>query len=122
MKCLNKFEWVTRQSYVFDISGLNDKWETGVWKYISGDVVTFTNWKGGRPRVKRMLHKKNCVVVKKRYKWRNKHCDKYRAKFICELSVKGHAWQQAKKRPRKGPSRRHVRRNRKEHAGAFFFG
>ncbi|XP_067678275.1 FRAS1-related extracellular matrix protein 1-like [Haliotis asinina] len=102
--------------------GLNDKRQTGVWKYINGDPVGVTNWKNGRPRVKRMLHKKNCVVVKKRMKWRNKHCDKYNARFICELSVKG---QQARqhKRSRKGPSRRHVRRDRKvRNGGGFFFG
>ncbi|ESO92424.1 hypothetical protein LOTGIDRAFT_233175 [Lottia gigantea] len=92
--------------------GLNDKQDTGVWKFISGDPVAITNWKNGRPRVKRMLHKKNCVVVKKRLKWRNKHCDRYKARFICEQSPQAQTTKTSK-RSRRGPLRKKRQRRNK---------
>ncbi|XP_050400427.2 FRAS1-related extracellular matrix protein 1 [Patella vulgata] len=108
--------------------GLNDKQDTGVWKFVSGDPVAITNWKNGRPRVKRMLHKKNCVVVKRKLKWRNKHCDRYTARFICEQSPQGLQVKETK-RSRRGQLRgKRQRRNKNaknlknmKNMKAFFF-
>lgn len=66
------------------ITGLNDKGESGRWQYTNGDSVTLVNWKNGRPRVRRSGQKKKCVVVKKESKWRDKDCDKFLARYICE--------------------------------------
>ncbi|KAL5016567.1 hypothetical protein ScPMuIL_006156 [Solemya velum] len=42
--------------------GLNDKDQSGVWQYVNGEQVTVSKWRKGGPRVKRMLHIKNCVL------------------------------------------------------------
>ncbi|XP_013072951.2 FRAS1-related extracellular matrix protein 1-like isoform X1 [Biomphalaria glabrata] len=64
--------------------GLNDKVHNGRWQYTNGDSVTMYNWQNGKPHMWRKGHKKNCVVVKKKYKWRNKKCDNYQARYVCE--------------------------------------
>ncbi|KAH9504170.1 hypothetical protein Btru_065201 [Bulinus truncatus] len=64
--------------------GLNDKVQNGRWQYTNGDSVTMYNWQNGKPHMWRKGHKKNCVVVKKKYKWRNKKCDNYQARYVCE--------------------------------------
>ncbi|XP_035826441.1 FRAS1-related extracellular matrix protein 1 [Aplysia californica] len=109
--------------------GLNDKAENGNWVFTSGDPVTVLNWKMGKPRVRRMPHKKNCVVVKKRAKWRNKHCNKYQARYVCEapLNQDHDSAPRNSRRMRKGHSRRGAKRQRQaqrahqNHEG-FFFG
>lgn len=67
--------------------GLNDKEETGVWKYSNGEAISYTKWDKGGPRVKRMLHRKNCVLVDKKGKWKNKICNKRKSRLICEQDI-----------------------------------
>ncbi|WAR22721.1 FREM1-like protein [Mya arenaria] len=67
--------------------GLNDVDQTGTWRYTNGESPTYFNWKGGVPRVKRAVHKKNCVIVDKKRKMRNKPCGGRKARLICELDI-----------------------------------
>nr|KAG5697393.1 hypothetical protein BaRGS_008819 [Batillaria attramentaria] len=67
--------------------GLNEKRQRGTWEFSNGEEVKVSNWKSGGPRVKRRRHKKNCALVKNNLKWRNKRCNKYSARFICEIFV-----------------------------------
>lgn len=67
--------------------GLNDKEETGVWRYSNGEAISFTKWGKDGPRVKRMLHRKNCVLVDKKGKWKNKICNKRKSRLICEQGI-----------------------------------
>lgn len=69
------------------ISGLSSNEETGRWSYSNGESLSFSNWKAGAQRVKRTLSKKNCVIVDKKRKWRNKICSKRKARFICEIDI-----------------------------------
>lgn len=84
------------------LTGLNDKDQSGVWQYVNGEQVTVSKWRKGGPRVKRMLHIKNCVLVNKKQRWKNKVCNKPVAKFICEMPGT----------TKKKSAKRHVKRNR----------
>ncbi|GFO18836.1 fras1-related extracellular matrix protein 1 [Plakobranchus ocellatus] len=96
--------------------GLNDKAVSGRWQYSNGDPVAFYNWKNGTPRIRRNGHKKNCVMVKKRFKWRNKHCDKFLARYVCEALPTRQSeppkMATTSRKQRRGQSRRHTRRQR----------
>lgn len=67
--------------------GLSSSADTGRWSYSNGESLSFSNWKAGGQRVKRTLTKKNCVIVDKKRKWRNKICSKRKARFICEIDI-----------------------------------
>ncbi|KAK3579867.1 hypothetical protein CHS0354_025772 [Potamilus streckersoni] len=82
--------------WLYDLSGensfwigLNDKQDPGVWTYTSGTHVAYSNWSKDGPRVKRMLHKKNCVLVNKKKQWKNKICNKPKSRLICEQKLHG---------------------------------
>lgn len=67
--------------------GLSDHPEDGTWSYSNGESLVYSNWKSSGSRVKRNLHKKNCVIVDKKRKWRNKICSKRKARFLCEQDI-----------------------------------
>lgn len=93
--------------------GLNDKGGSGRWQYTNGDPVTMVNWKNIKPRDRRSSHKKNCMVVKKKSKWRNKHCDRFLARYVCEAHpTKEPIVSRSMRKQRKDHSRRHTRRQR----------
>ncbi|KAM4807956.1 FRAS1-related extracellular matrix protein 1 [Rhinophrynus dorsalis] len=61
---------------------LNDRVHTGKWEWSKGQMVTFTNWKRGAPRLSQKG--KNCVLAHKRGKWQVKNCKKGKGHFyIC---------------------------------------
>ncbi|GFR64512.1 FRAS1-related extracellular matrix protein 1, partial [Elysia marginata] len=95
--------------------GLNDKAVSGRWQFSNGEPVAFYNWRNGTPRIRRNGHKKNCVMVRKRLKFRNKHCDKYLARYVCEAlpskQVDPPKVATSSRKQRRG-SRRHSRRQR----------
>ncbi|CAL1546388.1 unnamed protein product [Lymnaea stagnalis] len=95
--------------------GLNDKAQNGRWQYTNGDAVSMYNWLNGKPNMKSGKgHKKNCVVVKKKYKWRNKKCDNYQARYVCEALPSKQQIDVSKQtlKSKRGYSRRHTRRQR----------
>ncbi|XP_076440206.1 LOW QUALITY PROTEIN: FRAS1-related extracellular matrix protein 1-like [Babylonia areolata] len=122
--------------------GLNDKRQKSQWEYTNREDVTYSNWQGGAPRVKRRHHKKNCALVKNNLKWRNKRCNKYPARYVCEIvpshysssvtptsaSLHSPAFRPddnpsaGGKRKRKAYNRRRSRRNRKNLHEGFFYG
>ena len=107
--------------------GLNDKLEPGRWAYTNGEPVSFLNWKFNKPRIRKLPHKKNCVVAKKRGKWRNKHCNKIKERYICEAPPSRDLSQSGRQRRRKkGNSRRTKRQkfSRRRHSSndGFFYG
>ncbi|KAL4235762.1 FRAS1-related extracellular matrix protein 1 [Mactra antiquata] len=67
--------------------GLSDQPEDGSWTYSNGESLIYSNWKNSGSRVKRNLMKKNCVIVDKKRKWRNKICSKRKARFLCEQDI-----------------------------------
>lgn len=121
-------------------TGLNEKRQRGQWEFTNREDVAVINWKSGGPRVKRRRHKKNCALVKNNLKWRNKRCNKYTARYVCEIvppqasspttaaTSPGSSGYRADdrnvgKRKRKGNSgRRRARRNRKNLHDGFFYG
>ncbi|XP_059163073.1 FRAS1-related extracellular matrix protein 1-like [Physella acuta] len=94
--------------------GLNDKFQSNRWQYTNGDPVTMYNWQYNKPHVRRKGHKKNCVVVKKKNKWRNKKCDNYQARYVCEASLLRQQVDAAKQTSssKRGSVRRHTRHQR----------
>ena len=68
-------------------SGLNDKDDIGTWSYTNGENTDFANWSPSKPRTKRMLNKKKCIIVDKKRRWKIKICDKRKSRLICELDI-----------------------------------
>ncbi|KAH3695330.1 hypothetical protein DPMN_082787 [Dreissena polymorpha] len=67
--------------------GLNAENQTGSWRYTNGEAVSYTRWKGEEPRVKRTLSRKNCVIVDKKRRMRNKPCASRKARLMCEQDI-----------------------------------
>ncbi|XP_055973252.1 FRAS1-related extracellular matrix protein 1 isoform X1 [Sorex fumeus] len=62
--------------------GLNDQGRTGHWEWISGQPVTFTNWRRGTPQ--RSKPGRNCVLVQRQGKWQTKDCRKGKPhNYVC---------------------------------------
>lgn len=90
---------------------MSDNDETGKWSYSNGESLSFSNWKSGGQRVKRMLPRKTCVIVDKKRKWRHKICSKRKARFVCEIDIGvGDA---SRSPPKRDTSRSRDRRRRK---------
>ena len=58
-----------------------------MWKYSNSEAISYTRWDKGGPRVKRMLHRKNCVLVDKKGKMKNKICNKRKSRLVCEQDI-----------------------------------
>lgn len=80
---------MVRTFYVvwYFVAGLNDADEVGTWRYTNGESLTYSNWPGGAPRSKRTVHRKNCVLVDKKRRMRNKICNTRKARLICEQDI-----------------------------------
>ncbi|XP_066113379.1 FRAS1-related extracellular matrix protein 1 isoform X3 [Saccopteryx bilineata] len=66
--------------------GLNDKVHAGLWEWISGEPVTFTNWRREPPQ--RAKPGKNCVLVQKQGKWHTKDCKKGKPhNYVCSRKL-----------------------------------
>ena len=76
-----------QKKYLRLFSGLNDVDEVGTWRYTNGESPIYFNWPGGGPRTKRTVHRKNCVLVDKKRKMRNKICNSRKARLICEQDI-----------------------------------
>lgn len=78
---------ICRLTWICVVPGLNDADEVGTWRYTNGESLTYANWPGGAPRAKRTVHRKNCVLVDKKRKFRNKICSSRKARLICEQDI-----------------------------------
>ncbi|XP_075451979.1 FRAS1-related extracellular matrix protein 1 isoform X2 [Ascaphus truei] len=66
--------------------GLNDRVSTGQWEWSKGEMITFTNWKRGPPRLSKKG--KNCVLAQKRGKWQAKNCRRGQGHYyICSRKL-----------------------------------
>ncbi|XP_060082236.1 FRAS1-related extracellular matrix protein 1-like [Ylistrum balloti] len=97
--------------------GLNDKANAKIWRYVNGEPLGYTRWARGRPRVRRTVHRKNCVLVNTRRKWKNKLCNKSSKRFICEQFISTSSSTSSSVTSLRTNPKRHVsrggRRNRK---------
>ncbi|XP_062583418.1 FRAS1-related extracellular matrix protein 1-like [Saccostrea cucullata] len=69
--------------------GLNNKQAPRDWEYLrdgssSIPLLSYTNWGKNQPQVRGKRDRRNCVLVNKRRKWKNKSCTKNSKRFICE--------------------------------------
>ncbi|CAH6790495.1 Frem1 [Phodopus roborovskii] len=66
--------------------GLKNQEGTGLWEWIGGEPVAFTNWRRGPPQHPRPG--KSCVLVHKRGQWQSKNCSKGKAhNFVCSRKL-----------------------------------
>ncbi|KAM5260469.1 FRAS1-related extracellular matrix protein 1 isoform 2-T9 [Hipposideros larvatus] len=66
--------------------GLNDQVRAGYWEWISGEPVTFTNWRRGPPQ--RLKPGKDCVLVQRQGKWQTKDCRKGKPhNYVCSRKL-----------------------------------
>ncbi|XP_018615142.2 FRAS1-related extracellular matrix protein 1a isoform X3 [Scleropages formosus] len=64
--------------------GLNDRENRGRWEWVGGEPVTYTNWRGRSPRVKRKGGTRRCVLVQQRAKWNMRDCERGKEhRFVC---------------------------------------
>ncbi|XP_014647890.1 PREDICTED: FRAS1-related extracellular matrix protein 1 isoform X3 [Ceratotherium simum simum] len=66
--------------------GLNDRVHAGRWEWISGEPVTFTNWRRRPPQHSKSG--KNCVLVQRQGKWQTKDCRKGKPhNYVCSRKL-----------------------------------
>ncbi|XP_030018419.1 FRAS1-related extracellular matrix protein 1a isoform X2 [Sphaeramia orbicularis] len=67
--------------------GLNDREGRGRWEWVSGEPVSYTNWRKTPPRTK-MKGNKKCVLVWKRAKWHIRDCKASRSqRYVCSVKT-----------------------------------
>lgn len=101
----------------FPILGLNNKRNPRDWEYLSGGtsiapLLSYTNWGKNQPQTRGRRDRRNCVLVNKRRKWKNKSCTKNLKRFICE-GVPGQKFSSLQSSPSDQPNRNRGKRRRR---------
>ncbi|XP_052685461.1 FRAS1-related extracellular matrix protein 1-like isoform X2 [Crassostrea angulata] len=97
--------------------GLNNKRNPRDWEYLSGGtsiapLLSYTNWGKNQPQTRGRRDRRNCVLVNKRRKWKNKSCTKNLKRFICE-GVPGQKFSSLQSSPSDQPNRNRGKRRRR---------
>ena len=53
-----------------------------LWKYVNNEAVIYKNWSKGFPQYKGKKNR-DCVLVTKNKKWKNRPCKNKKNSFIC---------------------------------------
>lgn len=104
-------------THFFPILGLNNKRNPRDWEYLSGGtssapLLSYTNWGKNQPQTRGRRDRRNCVLVNKRRKWKNKSCTKNLKRFICE-GVPGQKFSSLQSSPSDQPNRNRGKRRRR---------
>uniref|UniRef100_A0A8W8M354 C-type lectin domain-containing protein n=1 Tax=Magallana gigas TaxID=29159 RepID=A0A8W8M354_MAGGI len=104
-------------THFFPILGLNNKRNPRDWDYLSGGtssapLLSYTNWGKNQPQTRGRRDRRNCVLVNKRRKWKNKSCTKNLKRFICE-GVPGQKFSSLQSSPSDQPNRNRGKRRRR---------
>uniref|UniRef100_A0A672MFC2 FRAS1-related extracellular matrix protein 1 n=1 Tax=Sinocyclocheilus grahami TaxID=75366 RepID=A0A672MFC2_SINGR len=67
--------------------GLNDRDSKGRWEWVSGEPVTYTNWRRSPPK-NRKKGTRRCILVWKKTKWQIRDCKKGKAhRYVCHVKM-----------------------------------
>ncbi|XP_016405558.1 FRAS1-related extracellular matrix protein 1a [Sinocyclocheilus rhinocerous] len=67
--------------------GLNDRDSKGRWEWVSGEPVTYTNWRRSPPK-NRKKGTRRCVLVWRKTKWQIRDCKKGKAhRYVCHVKM-----------------------------------
>ena len=97
--------------------GMNNKRGPRDWEYLpdgtaSIPIVSYTNWGKNQPQIRGKRDRRNCVLVNKRRKWKNKSCNRNVKRFICE-GIPNQQFSSSQFSPSDQPKRYRDRRRRR---------